>query len=120
MNAERNKIIVGKSKGETMYVDLDRESGGYPYWNKSIHSAHFFTAEEADQMLSSSDFTTEQKFVSSCVTNEKKEYIRPPRMIRMLCGISTYNPSGSCEIYTAEISVIKVGESKYIDAHIKE
>lgn len=63
---KKRYIVTGISKdthstGETVYLDIDTHSGGYPYWTSSIQSARTYdTVERAVSAISGCDFMFQQ------------------------------------------------------------
>jgi hypothetical protein len=105
-------VIIAKRKNEDKieYMDIDQNSGGYPYWSGTIKSSTLFkNKEEAKHYLRSDDF------VKSSQMNNGEIY--PPRMIQVGTGVNC-----ACLKNEVNISIkpIILGEEIFSKTYIAE
>jgi len=111
-------IIMSINKAnEKLYMAIDYDSGGYPYWYPSFKGSYVFSHyEEALFYLKNTSCFTKY----SITKNDKyKNYEFPPRMIQ--CGAKTNldNPTGSLNIYIMKIELESVYSTMF-NANITE
>jgi hypothetical protein len=94
------------------FFAIDHASGGYPYWSSLSKNAEIFkTKEDAEQVLTSDDFTKNRIMSDGTIC--------PPIMVHSGAGICNTKLSGVAEVAIAKLELV-LGNTVEFFGEIKE